>query len=61
VQVVERLVEVSVHALADDGRVEVVADRGIGATLVEEEESVEHYVERVDRKFVLASHGVDEL
>ena len=53
--------EVAVHALADDGRVEVVADRGVGAALVEEEESVEHYVERIDGEFVLPSHAVDKL
>ena len=48
VEVVERFVEVSVHALAHHGRVEVLRDGCVRAALVEEEEGVEHDVERVD-------------
>jgi len=44
VEVIERLVEVSEHALAHDRWVEVFCDRCILATLVEEKESVEHDV-----------------
>ena len=59
-QVVQRLVEIAVHTLADHRGVEVLR-HGHLAGLVEEEQRVKDDVERVDGELVLALHHVDKL
>ena len=59
-EVVERLVEVPVDALADNGGVEVLADVHAGA-VVEQKEGVQHDVEAVHGELELPLHPVDEL
>lgn len=59
-QVVQRLLEVAVDGLPDDGRVEVFGDGQLGAP-AEHEQGVEHDLERVDGELELAAHRVDEL
>lgn len=60
VEVVQRFLEVAVHGFADHRRVEIFPD-GQLAALVEQEERVEHDLERVDRELELPPHRVDEL
>ena len=56
----EGVVEVAIHGLPNHGGVEVVGDGHAGA-VVEQEEGVQHDVERVNRELVFPLHPVHEL
>lgn len=53
--------EVAVHRLADHGRVEALADRHAAGTLVEQQQRVEHDLERVDGELERPLHFVHKL
>lgn len=54
------LPEVAVDGLADHSGIKVLANGQLG-TVVEEQQGVQHYLERVHRELELPAHGVHEL
>ena len=59
-QVVQRLLEVPVHALPDDRGVQLLG-QGLAGAAVEEKQGVQDDLERVHAELELAPDGVDEL
>ncbi|CAL1684644.1 unnamed protein product [Lasius platythorax] len=60
VEMVERLLEITVDGLAHHGRVKVLGDRQLAA-FVEQQQRVENDLEGIDGELELSPHRVDEL
>lgn len=60
VQMVERLLEITVDRLAHHGRVKVLGDRQLAA-FVKQQQGVENDLEGIDGELKLSPHRVDEL
>jgi hypothetical protein len=61
VQVIESLLKVSVDTFTNNRWIKVFRNVGPLATLVKYEQSVKPDMKRVDREFILSSHGVHKL